>query len=181
MFTSCLHVCSDDDELLFSIRGEIYSSTQKYQLMIYDLLSVSDRPDVYVSLATWLHLFLSHFPRPHSRLCRLGRHDELRQPQLAQPLRCLYEWLSFVRRVPRVRVRAALEHVAAVNVVDASTVLRILAHVHAGLHRKTLDGDNQAVPVMHAHDLQIVAPADDADAAAAVYRDYPSELTGGTA
>ena len=43
------------------------------------------------------------------------------------------------------------------------------------------DGDNQTVPVMHAHDLQIVAPADDADAAAAVYRNYPSELTGGTA
>ena len=55
------------------------------------------------------------------------------------------------------------------------------AETTAAAEYGTADGDNHAVPVMYADDLNVLAPADDIDAAAAVHRNYPGELTDGTA
>ena len=44
------------------------------------------------------------------------------------------------------------------------------AETAAAAEYGTDDGDNQAVPVMYADDLNVVAPADDIDSAAAVHR-----------
>ena len=43
------------------------------------------------------------------------------------------------------------------------------------------DGNNHAVPIMYADDLNVLAPADTTDAAAAIHRNYAGELTDGTA
>ena len=55
------------------------------------------------------------------------------------------------------------------------------AETTAAAEYGTADGDNHAIPVMYADDLNVLAPADDIDAAAAIHRNYPGELTGGTA